>query len=50
MLAIHLRGGIVVGAVGINSAREMRRLRKLMGQGTPLTRAALPAHGFAAAP
>ena len=45
-LAIHLHGDIVVGAVGINSAREMRRLRKLLGDGTPLTRASLQAHGF----
>lgn len=45
-LDIHLRDGLVVGAVGINCARDMRRLRKLLGDGTPLTRAALAQHGF----
>ncbi len=45
-LSIHLRGGAVVGAVGINRARDMRRLRKLLGEQALLDEAALQQHGF----
>jgi len=45
-LTIHLRDGLVVGAVGFNCARDMRRLRKLLGDGSPLASAALAQHGF----
>ena len=47
-LSIHLRDGIVVGAVAINGARDMRRLRKLMAERAPVTRALLEAQGFVA--
>jgi 3-phenylpropionate/trans-cinnamate dioxygenase ferredoxin reductase subunit len=50
ILNIHLRDGLVVGAVGVNRARDMRRLRKLLGDGTPLTSAALVQHGFYVSP
>jgi len=45
-LAIHLRGDRVIGAVGINRARDMRRLRKVLGEGEALTRSALEELGF----
>lgn len=46
-LAVHLRGEVVVGAVGIDRLRDMRRLRKLLCEGAPLTRAALSQQGLA---
>jgi 3-phenylpropionate/trans-cinnamate dioxygenase ferredoxin reductase subunit len=45
-LSLHLRGGRVVGAVAINSARELRRLRKRLDTGAPPTLAELVAEGF----
>ena len=45
-LSFHLRDGVVVGAVGINCARDIRRLRKLLDERTTLSGAALAQHGF----
>ncbi|VTU30346.1 NAD(P)/FAD-dependent oxidoreductase [Variovorax sp. RA8] len=45
-LSVHLRGETVVGAVGINESREMRRLRKLWSAEGPLRRPDLARAGF----
>lgn len=45
-LYIYLRGDAVIGAVGINRPREMRRLRKLLAKRPDLQRDALTAEGF----
>jgi 3-phenylpropionate/trans-cinnamate dioxygenase ferredoxin reductase subunit len=49
-LKFYLRDGFVVGAVGIDRAGDVRRLRKLLGEREPLTGAALAQHGFSIHP
>jgi len=36
-LDVHLCNGVVVGAIGIDRARDMRRLRKILAEGQPVT-------------
>ncbi|VTU23305.1 Rhodocoxin reductase [Variovorax sp. PBS-H4] len=45
-LFVHLRGDLVVGAVGMNKPREMRRLRKLLTERPQLPRSELLQEGF----
>lgn len=45
-LFIHLRGDAVIGAVGFNRPREMRRLRKLLAERPEVRLDALAAGGF----
>ncbi|VTU19180.1 hypothetical protein H6CHR_01129 [Variovorax sp. PBL-H6] len=45
-LFVHLRGDLVVGAIGMNKPREMRRLRKLLTQRLDLRRSELPQEVF----